>query len=1163
MRLLEIHAQNFGVFRDRHFDLGQDGFVLVSGPNEAGKSTLLQLVREVLFGFPHSSSYAVDGPMQAEAIASLRDGSRLTFRRRKGRKDVIEGRIDPGGATVDEARLTHLLGHTRAALYQNVFAFSLTELGDGASSFQRAELTLTEALFGGSIGGLAHLPRVKRQLREEYESLFKEAGKKPPINELVRVIKEEKKRLKEVAVKPARYQELKGQRDDLLKQIEAHEALYKTRALELAHLQRLSKGWEHYRAAEQVRQQLQSLTVPDSLRPGDAQRCDTLDATLVELEAQLQGLTDALATLVHQQQGLVCEPQFVAEAANIKRLEHEIGKIEGFLRDLPEREKELAAAESRIAGVLKGLHPDWTIQKLSSLRLSLDQRTRVRELVERMRTLATQRQSLAEELETLTPVVERQRTRLASFAEDESHEAIPAALVDESKFSAERSVVRQAEKRIAQATTELAQLYTRLQAQLPEIPAELSRLEPPLVAAVEEFRDEMAALDRQVATLRDRLDNTASALRGVQEELLGLEQTGAIPDKGILDSARQRRDAGWRLIRRHYVEGQNCEKRIAEWLADPLHSLPEEYVRAVDETDRLADERQQKADGVAKKEHLLSQQTLMSERVEQFTRELELLSAQQAAATARWHKLWQPCGLAPQSPAVMLQWLQVFGVWQQKAAELQEAQQTREHALQFCTAFEERLRIACGDATSVIDRLVHQARERTASAKQMRGQRQELERSLEENDQRLSFLGQQQARLQAEETAWQQQWKALLKELGLPVDWQVTAIEQLLIACEQALSDERVAQDLRHRVGDMNAERQQFDDASHALAEALASELASLPIVERVRQLAARAQAAQEAETRMAGLSGEVSRLQLEMRNKQERRKTVEGERAELWRQVGAVDGGSFRQLTQDAVRRDRLLDDLRAAERALSVAREHEEEALFFKALAELDHDQLRTQQAGLEGTLHTLTNEMNAMREESGKRQQELDQLHQEGDALLVQQSIENHRGQLREHVERWTSLVLAEKMLEGALVEFQREHQDDVLAEARRLFAQLTGGKHIDIRHGVGDNFWVVDADGQQRSPEELSRGAREQLYLAFRLAYVKHYCRDREPLPFVMDDVLVNFDPERASATIEALLELSQHVQIIFLTCHPTTVEMVKEHHPGCTHVELGDRLVGAS
>jgi uncharacterized protein YhaN len=235
--------------------------------------------------------------------------------------------------------------------------------------------------------------------------------------------------------------------------------------------------------------------------------------------------------------------------------------------------------------------------------------------------------------------------------------------------------------------------------------------------------------------------------------------------------------------------------------------------------------------------------------------------------------------------------------------------------------------------------------------------------------------------------------------------------------------------------------------------------------------------------------------------------------------------------------------------------------ESDFLAALARLDCDQLRQDREQLQRALQELATATNDLQVESGKLQHELAQLYQEGDALAIQQSIESQRSQLRDHVERWASLALAEKVLERALEQFQREHQDDVLAEARRLFCQLTGGKHVDIRRGFGESFTAVGIEGDERRPDQLSRGTQEQLYLAFRLAFVKHYCRDREPLPFVMDDVLVNFDPERASYTMEALLELSQHVQIIFLTCHPTTVELVRQHAPDCTLIELaGDREV---
>jgi uncharacterized protein YhaN len=181
---------------------------------------------------------------------------------------------------------------------------------------------------------------------------------------------------------------------------------------------------------------------------------------------------------------------------------------------------------------------------------------------------------------------------------------------------------------------------------------------------------------------------------------------------------------------------------------------------------------------------------------------------------------------------------------------------------------------------------------------------------------------------------------------------------------------------------------------------------------------------------------------------------------------------------------------------------------------------------------------------------------ELHKEGAALSVQQVLEEHKGALRDHVERYSALLLAEQVLDEAMQAFGREHQDNVLAEARRLFGQLTHGDYIDILPAANEAFWVVDRHSREKTPEQLSRGTREQLYLAFRLAYVKDYCRAREPLPFVMDDVLVNFDPQRAGDTISALHDLARDVQIIFLTCHAATLAMFQEHSPGCAAIELG-------
>ena len=116
MRLLNLQVDSYGIFNGREFDFGSGRFQLICGSNEAGKSTLLQLIRETLFGFPHLSAYRLfdDGEMAATADLELADGRKLRFRRRKGRKDTVVGTLETAAGRalgdVDDEGLLKLLG---------------------------------------------------------------------------------------------------------------------------------------------------------------------------------------------------------------------------------------------------------------------------------------------------------------------------------------------------------------------------------------------------------------------------------------------------------------------------------------------------------------------------------------------------------------------------------------------------------------------------------------------------------------------------------------------------------------------------------------------------------------------------------------------------------------------------------------------------------------------------------------------------------------------------------------------------------------------------------------------------------------------------------------------------------------------------------------------
>src|SRR5262245_3119810 len=86
-----------------------------------------------------------------------------------------------------------------------------------------------------------------------------------------------------------------------------------------------------------------------------------------------------------------------------------------------------------------------------------------------------------------------------------------------------------------------------------------------------------------------------------------------------------------------------------------------------------------------------------------------------------------------------------------------------------------------------------------------------------------------------------------------------------------------------------------------------------------------------------------------------------------------------------------------------------------------------------------------------------------------------------------------------------------------------------------------IWVTQPVGNRKAPRELSRGTREQLYISLRFGLIRNLGEQQECLPVIVDDVLVNFDPDRAARAAEAFAQLAETHQVLVLTCHSTTVE----------------------
>ena len=150
----------------------------------------------------------------------------------------------------------------------------------------------------------------------------------------------------------------------------------------------------------------------------------------------------------------------------------------------------------------------------------------------------------------------------------------------------------------------------------------------------------------------------------------------------------------------------------------------------------------------------------------------------------------------------------------------------------------------------------------------------------------------------------------------------------------------------------------------------------------------------------------------------------------------------------------------------------------------------------------------------------------------------------GQAAAMAHEWAVRAVALKLLEETRSRYERERQPDVVRAATSHFERFTGGRYARIVAPPGDTSVRVETEGGDgRATEELSRGTAEQLYLALRFGLIEEFASHAEPLPVVMDDILVNFDAQRAERAALAIRDLAGRHQVLYFTCHPWTAELL--------------------
>jgi exonuclease SbcC len=156
---------------------------------------------------------------------------------------------------------------------------------------------------------------------------------------------------------------------------------------------------------------------------------------------------------------------------------------------------------------------------------------------------------------------------------------------------------------------------------------------------------------------------------------------------------------------------------------------------------------------------------------------------------------------------------------------------------------------------------------------------------------------------------------------------------------------------------------------------------------------------------------------------------------------------------------------------------------------------------------------------------------------------------------------ALRAEEARLAFKAVHRRAEALDRVLAKARALqgtdgqamFSQMndrlsgilsamTLGRHREVAMEGALPTGLGDASGARVRWDQLSTGTKDSLALALRLAMASYFLADTDGF-VLMDDPLVDMDPDRQAAAAGALRDFASGRQLVLLTCHPGAVDLL--------------------
>ncbi|QGZ58263.1 ATP-binding protein [Paraburkholderia acidiphila] len=1138
MRLKQLDLIKYGKFTDTTlpFPHAAHDFHVIVGPNEAGKSTVRTAVSELLFGMRLQTPLDfLHGTPELRLGGVLENGAaEQRFHRARGRNSLRTPQDDK----LPDDFLAAFLDGASKEFFEQMFGLDHARLVEGGRSILDASDKLGQVLFE-SAAGVGSLGPVREELENRAAELWAPRRSGSAYAQAETSFAEATSELKAAQVRTRDWVEKKDALEAVEQTIERLRAEQRGLESQRSKLERVRRLAPYIEELSLKQNELAALGEVVDFPP--TAYADLLKAQAdIAAERKVQEARQLDLAGKQASYGAIEPDRAALElAAEIDALDALRGECVNHPRELLVRETEIRNhLDAAFAAAAQLGWPDDEAALRAALPGALALKTVTNLLRDhglREQALTTAREAHGEQTRKFAQLHE-QLARLPAV--DVPH-ALRAALDDAHEFR--NSVAKESalERELADAQRTVEEKRQLLGQWSKPVPA-LRALDLPSAARLAALQKEESECVSAVAAAREAAAAAQEDIERCELQEKHFTQGNKVVTTAEVQAARLRRDSAWDEVK---------DARVS--LADGAPT--------VDDAMRLADELVDAQLGTSQAAATLQNLRQQVETARANTqRKLAALGERERELEAfrlGWSQIANDAQLPGLPLADMGAWLAnreaALNAQSESDRRASELDARRAARIAAHAALLESLRpVAKSNEGDTLTTLIGVAETVVQSAQKSAVQREGLEAQLRDAERANESA---QSRLTIEQDAyakWRTQWHDALAQANLGTRAATLAAAESAVelanAISVAFSDAEVP---RNRIRAIRAQLESLEADARRLAQALAPEWpAPGDGIDVARQLAARLATARETAKTLAQADADV---QLARTRVADAVAAVAGAQARvepILKLAGVNDIDEALPLAERS-------DARRVLSNAISAARDklvREGDGLAQETIAGEIAEQPITE---VPARLATVNQQRDAVEralsdclQQQVSARQAFDAINGQANAALAEAKRQEALSTMGEAAEQYLEAVTASRLLKWATDRYRDQKQGPMLRRAGEIFNGLTLGEFARL---VVDNernppaLHARRSNGKTVEVTGMSEGTRDQLFLALRIAALELQLASKAALPFVADDLFINFDDERAKAGFSALRNLSAKTQVLFLTHHDHLLPLIRE------------------